>query len=75
MEQETGFEERLAKVKSILDGIESGKMPLEEAVRRYEEGIGILNGLDRDLNEMKRRITVAQEGPDGQIGETPLNAD
>ena len=48
------------------------KMPLEEAVRRYEEGIGILNGLDRDLNEMKRRITVAQAEPDGEISEIPM---
>lgn len=71
-ERELTFEERLAQVKSILEGIESGKLPLEEAVRQYETGIGLLNGLDRDLNEMKRRITVAQAEPDGEISETPM---
>ena len=71
-ERELTFEERLAQVKSILEGIESGKLPLEEAVRQYETGIGLLNGLDRDLNEMKRRITVAQTEPDGEISETPM---
>ena len=71
-ERELTFEERLAQVKSILEGIESGKLPLEEAVRQYETGINLLNGLDRDLNEMKRRITVAQAEPDGEISETPM---
>lgn len=71
-ERELTFEERLAQVKSILEGIESGKLPLEEAVRQYETGISLLNGLDRDLNEMKRRITVAQAEPDGEISETPM---
>ncbi len=71
-ERELTFEERLAQVKSILEGIESGKLPLEEAVRQYETGIGLLNGLDRDLNEMKRRITVAQAEPDGEISEIPM---
>ena len=71
-ERELTFEERLAQVKSILEGIESGKLPLEETVRQYETGIGLLNGLDRDLNEMKRRITVAQAEPDGEISETPM---
>ena len=71
-ERELTFEERLAQVKSILEGIESGKLPLEEAVRQYETGIGLLNGLDRDLNEMKRRITVAQAEPDGEISETAM---
>ena len=71
-ERELTFEERLAQGKSILEGIESGKLPLEEAVRQYETGIGLLNGLDRDLNEMKRRITVAQAEPDGEISETPM---
>ena len=71
-ERELTFEERLAQVKSILEGIESGKLPLEEAVRQYETGISLLNGLDRDLNEMKRRITVAQAEPDGEISEIPM---
>ena len=71
-ERELTFEERLAQVKSILEGIESGKLPLEEAVRQYETGIGLLDGLDRDLNEMKRRITVAQAEPDGEISEIPM---
>ena len=75
MEQEGTFEEKLAQVRAIMDGIESGKLPLEEAVRQYERGIGILNGLDRELGEMKRRITVIQEGPDGSAEEKPLEAE
>jgi len=72
---EMTFEEKLTQVKTILDGIESGKLPLEEAVQQYEKGIGILNGLDRELSDMKRRITVAQENAAGEMTETPLEAE
>ncbi len=64
------FEERLNDVQSIIEGIESGKLPLEESVRRFEAGIQVLNGMEKELEEMKRRITLAQQQPDGTIRET-----
>ena len=75
MEQEGTFEEKLSQVRTIMEGIESGRLPLEEAVRQYERGIGILNGLDRELDDMKRRITVIQDGPDGTPEEKPLETE
>lgn len=74
-DQELTFEEKLEQVRAVIEGIEGGKLPLEEAVRKYEDGIGILNGLDRELSEMKRRITILQEAPDGTVSETPLEAE
>lgn len=58
-ERET-FEQRLSRVQAMIDGIEGGKMLLEDAVKSYEEGMKTLDGLDRELSEMKRRITVLQ---------------
>ena len=73
MDQENQtFEERLSRVKEIIDAIENGQLPLEESVRRYEQGIQQLNTLEKELSEMKRRITVLLEQPDGKLAETPL---
>ena len=66
------FEQRLDQIKGIIDGLESGQMPLEESVRQFENGMRSLNQLEKELEEMKRRITVLQEGSDGAWTETPL---
>ena len=71
MEQPT-FEQRLAKVKEIIDGIELGQQPLEESVRSFEKGIQVLNSLENELNEMKRRISILIEKPDGSTEEKPM---
>ena len=62
MEQHEGFEQRLTQVQAIIDSIEGGQMPLEEAVRQYEAGIQSLNQLEKELTEMKRHITILQQG-------------
>lgn len=54
------FEERLQQVQEITGRIESGSLPLEDAVKEYESGIRMLGELDRELNDMNRRITVLQ---------------
>lgn len=59
---EKSFEERLEDVQNMIARIEEGKLPLEDSVRQYEEGMNLLNQLDRELEEMNRRITVLQKG-------------
>ena len=41
------FEEKLEAVQRMISRIESGTLPLEESVRCYEEGMGLLKALDR----------------------------
>ena len=66
------FEQRLEKVRSITEGIESGKLPLEDAVQQFESGIQTLKELEKELADMKRRITVLQEKPDESSEEIPM---
>ena len=68
---QTGFEQRLTQVREIIDAIETGKLPLEDSVHRYEQGIASLNALEAELNEMKRRITVLQQ-KDGTLTESEM---
>ncbi len=66
------FENRLQKVKEIIDGIESGRMPLEECVKQFEAGIKSLNDLEKELEDMKRKVSILMEKPDGTTEEKPL---
>ncbi len=65
------FEQRLEQVEEIIRGIESGQLPLEDSVRKFEAGMKSLNELEKDLGEMKRRIAMLQENPDGTLSEQP----
>ena len=71
MPAQTSFEERLTQVREIIDSIETGKLPLEDSVHRYEQGIASLNALEAELNEMKRRITILQQ-KDGSLTESEM---
>ncbi len=65
------FEERLDGIREISDQIESGKLPLEESVKKFESGMQMLSTLEKELQEMKRKITLLQEKADGSVEETP----
>ena len=67
MEQGTNssFEERLNDVQKVIDGIESGKLSLEDAVHSYEEGMKSLDLLETELKELKRRLFILEETAEG----------
>ncbi|QTE70996.1 exodeoxyribonuclease VII small subunit [Clostridiales bacterium FE2011] len=68
-EEKKSFEEKLQSVQEIIGRIEEGKLPLEDSVKQFEEGMKTLSALDEELKDMNRRLTVLQDG-----GEQPLNA-
>ena len=70
--KEAGFEEKLEAVQQLISRIESGTLPLEESVRRYEEGMNLLKTLDAELQEYSRRLPVLRTGPDGKLQETAM---
>ena len=67
MEQHESFEQRLTRIKEIVNSIENGQTPLEESVRQFETGIQQLNELEKELTEMKRRITILQHGEEKTV--------
>ena len=66
------FEERLAQVQDIIGKIESGKLPLEDSVTAYEQGMKLLDALDGELKQMNRRLTVLQEGKETEMSHEDL---
>ncbi len=66
------FEERLLQVESLIAEMESGAMPLEEALRRYEEGMEALAALEKELQSAQQKLTVLRRAADGTEEEAPL---
>ncbi len=69
-EEKKSFEERLQDVQEIISRIEEGKLPLEDSVKQFEEGMKTLSALDEELKDMNRRLTVLQDGKEQEL-ETP----
>ena len=61
------FEERLQQAETLIAEIESGKLSLEESVKKYEAGMKALAEMEEELKEMNRRITVLQDGKEEEM--------
>ena len=61
------FEDRLQDVQEIITRIEEGKLPLEDSVKQFEEGMKILSLLDDELKDMNRRLTILEDGKEQKL--------
>ncbi len=52
------FEDALEKLEEIVRKMESGDMPLDEALKSFEEGIKIIRFCSAKLEETERRVEI-----------------
>ena len=71
MDKTPTFEERLAQVESIASQLEDGQLGLEEAMKKYEQGIQLLSALENELGSARQRLTMIQKGASGKPAEVP----
>lgn len=65
------FEERLQQVEALIAKMESGEMPLEEAMQQYEAGLNALNAIEKELTAAQQRLTVLRQ-QSGEDVELPM---
>ena len=65
------FEERLQQLEALIAKMESGEMPLEEAMQQYEAGLNALNALEKELTAAQQRLTVLRQ-QSGEDIEVPM---
>ena len=58
MAKELKFEEMMKKLEQIVGELESGDMPLEESLKKYEEGVKLIQVCRKRLDETKRKVDV-----------------
>jgi exodeoxyribonuclease VII small subunit len=64
MAKTVDFEKSLKRLEKIVQELEEGNLSLDEALKRYEEGIGLAKGCSKMLQEAKARVEklVKKEG-------------
>ncbi len=67
------FEDRLARLEELADKLREGKIPLEEAVSVFEEGVKLAKSLEKDLSRIERRVEILTREPEENEEEAPLS--
>jgi exodeoxyribonuclease VII small subunit len=65
------FEERLERLETLGETIRRTDIPLDEALKAFEEGIKLAKALEKDLEKIESRIEVLMNSPDAKTGESP----
>ncbi len=60
------FEERLKRLEDINDEINAGELPLASAVDKFEEGIKLAQGLEKELAKIERKVEILVSQPDSE---------
>jgi exodeoxyribonuclease VII small subunit len=71
----SGFEERLERLEILGEQIRKTDIPLDEALKAFEEGIKLARTLEKDLEKIDSRIEILMnntEAPDDDSPELEL---
>ena len=66
------FEDTFKKLETTVHKLENGDLPLEEALRLFEEGMRLSKICSQRLTEVQKRVDLLLKGEDGQIKSEPF---
>jgi len=66
------FEKAMKELELIVQQLESGDQPLEEAVKKFEEGIKLSKFCSEKLDETEKRISILLKDKTGNLFEKPF---
>jgi exodeoxyribonuclease VII small subunit len=69
---EPTFEETLGKLEAVIAELERGDLPLEEALRAFEQGVGLARTCAARLEDAEQRVRILMRSPDGTETEAPF---
>jgi len=71
-EKKPKFEAALKRLEEIVALMEDEKIPLDEALDRYEEGISLAKFCAQTLDSAEKRIEILTKGDDGRVKAVPF---
>ncbi|MEE4355684.1 MAG: exodeoxyribonuclease VII small subunit [Desulfococcaceae bacterium] len=64
------FEKAMQDLEKIVQEMESGDLPLEKAMNKFEEGMKLSRICSQQLDESERKITMLTQDQDGKAVRT-----
>jgi exodeoxyribonuclease VII small subunit len=72
---EPSFEVALKRLEEVLDSLEHGNLNLEESVKAFEEGMGLVRLCHGKLDEVERRVELLLKDETGRFMTKPFPED
>ena len=70
---EIKFEETLKKLEKIVQDLENGDLSLDEALKKYQEGIEFARACSQRLENAKKKIDILSKNKKGEFELKPLD--
>lgn len=67
------FEEALKQLEAIVEELETGDLPLEKAIKRFEQGVRLSKFCSEKLDETEKKITILLKNQEGNVLEKPFS--
>ena len=68
------FEKSIEQLEQIIQELETGDLPLEKAIKRFEEGIRLSKDCSKKLDETEKKISILMQETDGSISKKPFSS-
>lgn len=66
------FEEAMKRLEDIVQGLESGDLPLEDSIGVFEEGMKLVSFCSKKLEEAEQKVTMLVKASDGKYTQQPF---
>lgn len=66
-EPSLSFEAAYARLEQILEKMNSGKVPLEDSLKLYEEADKLINWCSKRLSEAEKKIEILVKNREGEL--------
>jgi exodeoxyribonuclease VII small subunit len=73
--KEMRLEETMSRLEAVVKGLEKEGLPLEDAMKLYEEGIALCAACHEKLSEAERKIRILSVTPDGELTEEAFDTE
>jgi exodeoxyribonuclease VII small subunit len=70
--EEIRFEEALEELRNIVQTLERGEKPLEEALALFERGIALVSTCSKKLDEVERKVEMLIRNQAGELELCPF---
>lgn len=72
MSNKLTYEQSIARLDDIVRNMERGDVPLEQALKLFEEGANLIAACNKMLDEAEQMVVKLKKGPDGYPIELPF---
>jgi exodeoxyribonuclease VII small subunit len=67
------FEKSFQELQSCIKKLESGEQPLEEALKLFEQGVGLVRKCQDHLKVAEQKVEILMKTPTGEMETQPFD--